>query len=63
MGAPTWPPNPQRSGCPGKAGAPLGTFGMGDGFVPVTRASELSPGAMKWVVIDRERVLKRTPCT
>jgi len=27
------------------------------GFVPVTRASELSPGAMKWVAIDRERVL------
>ena len=30
---------------------------MPDGFVPVTRVSELSPGAMKWVVIDRERVL------
>ena len=30
---------------------------MLDGFVPVTRASELSPGAMKWVAIDRERVL------
>jgi 3-phenylpropionate/trans-cinnamate dioxygenase ferredoxin component len=30
---------------------------MPDGFVPVTTASELSPGAMKWVVIDRERVL------
>ena len=28
-----------------------------DGFVPVTRASELSAGAMTWVVIDRERVL------
>ncbi len=28
-----------------------------DGFVPVTRVSELSAGAMKWVVIDRERVL------
>ena len=27
------------------------------GFVPVTRASELSPGAMTWVAIDRERVL------
>jgi hypothetical protein len=23
MGAPTWPPNPQRSGRPGKAVAPL----------------------------------------
>jgi nitrite reductase/ring-hydroxylating ferredoxin subunit len=30
---------------------------MRDGFVPVTRASELSPGAMRWVAIDRERVL------
>lgn len=28
-----------------------------DGFVPVTRASELSPGAMMWVAIDRDRVL------
>jgi nitrite reductase/ring-hydroxylating ferredoxin subunit len=28
-----------------------------DGFVPVTRVSELSPGAMKFVVVDRERVL------
>jgi 3-phenylpropionate/trans-cinnamate dioxygenase ferredoxin subunit len=27
------------------------------GFVPVTSASELAPGAMKWVVVDRERVL------
>ena len=30
---------------------------MLDGFVPVTRASELSPGAMTWVALDRERVL------
>jgi nitrite reductase/ring-hydroxylating ferredoxin subunit len=30
---------------------------MLDGFVPVTRASELSPGAMTWVAVDRERVL------
>jgi len=30
---------------------------MRDGFVPVTTASELSPGTMKWVVIDRERVV------
>ena len=30
---------------------------MLDGFVPVTPASELVPGAMKWVVVDRERVL------
>jgi nitrite reductase/ring-hydroxylating ferredoxin subunit len=28
-----------------------------DGFVPVTRASEVLPGAMKWVAVDRERVL------
>ena len=26
-------------------------------FVPVAAASELAPGAMKWVVVDRERVL------
>ena len=26
-------------------------------FVAVSRASELAPGAMKWVVVDRERVL------
>jgi len=30
---------------------------MLEGFVAVTAASELSPGSMKWVVIDRERVL------
>ena len=30
---------------------------MLDGFVPVTTASGLSPGAMTWVVVDRERVL------
>ena len=30
---------------------------MRDGFVPVISASELSSGMMKWVVIDRERVL------
>ena len=30
---------------------------MPDGFVPVTRASELSPGAMTWVALYRERVL------
>ena len=30
---------------------------MLEGFVPVTAASELPPGAMTWVVIDRERVL------
>ena len=30
---------------------------MLDGFVPVTTASELAPGVMTWVVVDRERVL------
>jgi nitrite reductase/ring-hydroxylating ferredoxin subunit len=30
---------------------------MPDGFVAVTRTSEVPPGAMKWAVIDRERVL------
>jgi nitrite reductase/ring-hydroxylating ferredoxin subunit len=30
---------------------------MLDGFMPVTAASDLAPGAMTWVVIDRERVL------
>ena len=30
---------------------------MQDGFVPVTRASELAPGVMTWAVVDRERIL------
>src|SRR5262245_7699929 len=30
---------------------------MRDGFVPVIRASELAPGAMKWVALDGRRVL------
>ena len=30
---------------------------MPDGFVPVTKASELPPGRMKWVAVNRERVL------
>jgi len=30
---------------------------MVDGFVPVVRASELQPGEMTWVALDRERVL------
>jgi nitrite reductase/ring-hydroxylating ferredoxin subunit len=30
---------------------------MLDGFVPVTAVAELPSGAMKWVVIDRERIL------
>ena len=31
--------------------------GVRDGFVPVPRVSELAPGTMKWVAVDRERVL------
>ncbi len=30
---------------------------MLDGFVAVTRVAELPPGVMKWVVVDRQRVL------
>jgi nitrite reductase/ring-hydroxylating ferredoxin subunit len=30
---------------------------MVDGFVPVVLASELQPGTMTWVPVDRERVL------
>jgi nitrite reductase/ring-hydroxylating ferredoxin subunit len=30
---------------------------MLDGFVPVTRASEVAPGVMTWAVVDRERIL------
>ena len=30
---------------------------MPDGFVPVASVSELAPGTMKWVAVDRERVL------
>ena len=47
------PQTPQPSGCPGEAGAPL----YPTGFVAVTKTAELAPGAMKWVAIDRERVL------
>jgi nitrite reductase/ring-hydroxylating ferredoxin subunit len=54
MGGPELAPQaPQRSGSPGEAGAPLDI----PGFVPVTRASDLSPGAMTWVALERERVL------
>jgi 3-phenylpropionate/trans-cinnamate dioxygenase ferredoxin component len=28
-----------------------------DGFVPVAKVSDLAPGQMKWVAVDRERVL------
>jgi nitrite reductase/ring-hydroxylating ferredoxin subunit len=44
-------------GDPGPAGVPVGPRAAQNGFVPVTRASELSPGTMKWVVVDRRRVL------
>lgn len=30
---------------------------MRDGFVPVARASDLTPGHMTWVAVNRERVL------
>ena len=30
---------------------------MRDGFVPVASVSELAPGTMTWVAVDRERVL------
>ena len=51
------PHTPQRSGAPGEAGGPLYNRGIGNGFVPVAKTSEVAPGAMKWVVIDRERVV------
>ena len=50
----------------GSAGAPRAVRGSGghfgapsqdNGFVPVITTSELSPGAMKWLVVDRDRVL------
>ena len=54
MGGPEMAPQtPQPSGAPGGAGSPL----YPDEFVAVLSASELAPGAMKWVVVDRERVL------
>ena len=28
-----------------------------DGFVPVAKVADLAPGQMKWVAVDRERVL------
>ena len=36
----------------GTAGAPLD-----HAFVPATRVADLPPGKMKWVAVDRERVL------
>ena len=48
---------PGRAEPPGGLGGHFGAPMLTDGFVPVTRASELSPGAMTWVVIDRERVV------
>jgi len=54
MGGPeTAPQTPQRSGRPGTAGTALDT----EGFVPVARASEVPPGAMKCVAVEYERVL------
>jgi nitrite reductase/ring-hydroxylating ferredoxin subunit len=38
---------------PGDAGDSAGAAG----FVPVLRVSELPPGTMTWVAVDRERVL------
>jgi len=53
MGGPdTAPHTPQRSGRPGEAEAPLD-----NAFVAATPAAEVPPGKMKWVVVDRERVL------
>jgi len=46
------PPQPSRAS--GKAGGPLD---IGDGFVPVASVAELAPGTMKWVAVDRRRVL------
>ena len=58
MGGPAPAPHtPQHSERPGEPGALLDSAGPLDGFVPVTRASALAPGAMTWVAIDRERVL------
>jgi nitrite reductase/ring-hydroxylating ferredoxin subunit len=48
---------PGRAEPPGGLGGHFGAPMVTDGFVAVMKASELSPGAMKWVVIDRERVL------
>jgi 3-phenylpropionate/trans-cinnamate dioxygenase ferredoxin subunit len=28
-----------------------------DGFIPVAKIADLAPGQMKWVAVDRERVL------
>jgi 3-phenylpropionate/trans-cinnamate dioxygenase ferredoxin component len=30
---------------------------MHDGCVPVVKAAELAPGTMRWVVVDRQRIL------
>ena|SRR5271166_982139 len=30
---------------------------MPEGFVPVAKISDLAPGQMKWVAVDRERVV------
>jgi nitrite reductase/ring-hydroxylating ferredoxin subunit len=30
---------------------------MPDGFLPVAKAADLAPGQMKWVAVNRERVV------
>src|SRR5262245_58066945 len=58
MGGPAMAPHTtQRSGTPGEAGVPLCDGGFRSGFTPMMNASALSPGAMKYVVVGRERVL------
>jgi nitrite reductase/ring-hydroxylating ferredoxin subunit len=54
---------PGEGGKPGKGGAcrpsrhnQRGNCRM-DGFATVAKVSDLAPGQMKWVVLDRERVL------
>ena len=47
---------PGRAEPPGGLGGHFGAPMLND-FVPVMKVNDLAPGAMKWVVIDRERVL------
>jgi nitrite reductase/ring-hydroxylating ferredoxin subunit len=49
---PSRSPGQTLGGVPGNPGRP-----SMDGFVPVTRASALSPGQMTWVAVDGLRVL------
>ncbi len=48
---------PGRAEPPGGLGGHFGAPMVTDGVVAVTKTSELAAGAMKWVVIDRERVV------